>query len=189
MLDINVNEIKAIVDNLKGIIDEYEEIQLNLFSQLRDSCINWHDINSMEFDNKLYLEKQEADLFLQTLRSKREIFNFIYDKYSEIGKKITCNLNNKTSLINSINDCYNQAVSIVNEFNYVDFGFWYNERDTILAQRAKAIAVRDKIDSIRRSVAAIFSKIENIEALVCEKIKMLDEIKISDLDYNFRGGF
>ena len=127
MLEINTSDLKCDINNLNSLIDEYEEIQLNLFNQLKDSCINWQDGNSLKFDNNIYLERKEAELILQTLKDKRDVFNFIYSKYSEIGKKISCNLNNKNKLLQAINNCESRFNSIINEFRKIDNSFYYQE--------------------------------------------------------------
>ena len=101
-MKINNINLKNDINLLNKLIAEYEEVKLNLFNELKDSCINWQDGNSVDFENKIYLEKVESDNILRTLTDKRDILNFIYDKYSDLGKKIKCDLNNRSALLRSI---------------------------------------------------------------------------------------
>lgn len=184
MLEINVVNLKKYLDILNNLINEYEEIQLNLFNELKDSCINWQDENSLEFDNNIYLEKQEANYILQSLIDKKEILNFIYEKYSNLGKKIQCNLRNKNALIYSIDNCQNQINSIINEFYRIDNSFYYYERYKIYNQKNEMFKIRNKLVEIRNSVNKTFNRIEEIEKEISEKINQLDEIRINNFDYN-----
>lgn len=184
MLEINSANLKNDIDVLNKLISEYEEIQLNLFNELKDSCINWQDGNSIEFENKIYLEKVEADNILRTLNDKKEVLNFIYDKYSDLGKKIKCNLNNRSTLLHSIENCQSQTNSIINEFYKIDNSFYYWEQQNISKQRDKIIKVKNELSEVKNSITKMFDKIEEIEKEIKEKIKGLEEIKINSFDYN-----
>lgn len=184
MIDINSVELKNEIENLKSIISSYEETQLNLFNQLKDATINWRDGNSIEFENKIYLEKQEADLILQSLNDRKDILNFIYDKYSELGKKIRCNLNNKTTVVHALDNCYNQANSLVNEFSKIDRSFYYSELNKIDVIKQKVVSTKNKLDATRTTISKIYSQIEEIEKEIKNKINELEEVKINSFEFN-----
>lgn len=184
MLDINVDELKNIIDSLNLLIDEYEIIQLNIFNQLKNSCINWQDGNSIVFDDKIYYDKQESKRFLELLHQKKDLYNFIYRSYIEIGKKINFNLNNKNTIVYLIDDCYNQASNIINEFYKINRNFYYSERSDIFYQKDRIVNVRNKISEIKDSVMKLYNKIEIIETEIKNKVKKLEEIKINDFDFN-----
>lgn len=185
MIEVNSIDLKINIGKLNLLIDEYENIQLNLFNQLKDSCINWQDGNSINFDNNIYLENQESKLFLQNLTNKKGTLNFIYDKYSEIGKKITCNLNSRDTLINTINNCYDQTVNIINEFNKVDKSFYYSEQYSIARQKEKIVDIKNELSELKNSIVKIYDKIKIIEEEINNKIKTLEIIKINSFDFNF----
>ena len=184
MIDVNVSELKNYVYKLQQIIDEYEEIQLNIFNQLKESTINWQDGNSIKFENSIYLEKKDSDLFLQSLQNKKDIYDFICKKYGEIGNKIKCCLNNKNNILNAINNCYNETVSILNDFDKINTDFYYKEKDSILLQKQNIVKVREEIKRIKTTTLQLFNKIDNIEKLVKEKIVSLDEVKINTFDFS-----
>lgn len=183
MIEINIIDLKKEIDEITKYINEYEEIQLNLFNQLKESTINWQDGFSTQFESKIYLDKQEALNFLQQLKSKKEVYNFIYNKYNEIGKKISCNLNNKNTVINALNNCISQANSIINQFNRIDNSFYYWEYQTINSCENKVINVRNKLTNTVEKVSRLYHTVENIEKEIHAKIKELEEIKINDFDF------
>lgn len=184
MIEIDVTELKNDIASLGALIDEYEEIELNLYSQLKDSCINWQDGNSVLFDSKIYMEKRESELFLQSVKSRREALDFIYSKYSEIGKKIKCNLDNKKTVIGAIDSCYTEAIRILNEFQRIDRSFYYSEQSLIEIQRGKVIDSRNRLRDLKTAAMNTFSKIEEIEKEIETKLKSLEQIKINDFSFN-----
>lgn len=183
MIEVNVIDLKKEIDEITKYINEYEEIQLNLFNQLKESTINWQDGYSKQFESKIYLDKQEALTFLQQLKSKKEIYTFIYNKYNELGKRISCNLNNKNTIINSLDNCISQANSIINQFNRIDNSFYYWEYQTISTCENKIIDIKNKLNNSLSRVRSLYQKVESIEKDINAKIKELEDIKINDFDF------
>lgn len=185
MLKINNIEIENKIEQLNRLIAEYKDIQLNLFNQLKDACINWQDGNSLEFENKIYLEKTEASFVLRDLEEKVEILNLIHNRYLELGQNIKCNLENKNIIIYSIENCGNQIESILNEFQKIDPTLPYDVKEKIRRQKEKVISSKTTLAEVKKEVTKTYEKIENIEKEVEEKIRKIDAIKINSFDYNF----
>ena len=184
MLEVNVSDLKNDLETLNLLIEQYDDIRLNLFNQLKESCINWQDANSIEFDNKIYLEKQESDLFLQSLKDKKEVFDYICDKYSEIGKSIKFNLESKDTIIHTIDNCYNKVVDLLSEFDKIDRSFSYPEQYSIQRQRKRILEIKAKLSDIKNEIFKNYKKIADIENKVSVKISKLETIKINSFDYN-----
>ncbi len=183
MIEVNILELKNNIISLNSLIEEYKEIKLNLFNQLKESCISWQDGNSTLFDNGVNLDKREIELFINSLLAKKNVFEFVYNKYEAIGKKIKCNLLNKNALIDSIDNCINNCQSIIDEFNRIDRSFYYNEQQSISSQKNRIFGVKENLIEIKSSVSAMYNKIEAIEKSVNLKIKELDEIKKNNFDF------
>lgn len=184
MLEVNNTNLKIEIAVLTKLINQYEEIKLNMFNQLKDACINWQDGNSLEFENQIYLENQEVDLILDSLNDKKEVLDFIYTQYSELGKTIKCNLNNRNTLVNLISNCQSQVNSILNDFNNLDRSFYYIEQEAIANQKNKILDTQTKLIEINNSITKNYNKIEEIENAIQEKINKLEKIKINDFDFN-----
>lgn len=183
IIEVNIEELNKNIMVLSSLINEYEEIKLNLFNQLKDSTLNWHDGNSLNFESKIYVEKQDSDLFLEEIKSKKALFSLVYSKYQEIAKKIRCNLNNKNSLISVLNACYNSATDAINSFNSLERGISCPELNDADNQRNVIIGVRNKLSDIKRETTNLLNKIDNIEKEIHNKINTLEDIKINDFDY------
>ena len=183
MLDIDTVELKNNINNLNSLINEYEEIELNIFNQLKDSCKYWQDNVSNRFDNEMYYEKLETNLLIDTLKQKKELFNYIYNRYESIGKKIKCNLNNKDFILRTISDCCNQLTNIINSFNRIDMSINYSGKSTIQSQKQKMVSLKTSLSQIKRSTSSMYNKLENIEKDINKKIKELDTIKIRNFEF------
>lgn len=185
MLEVNVVGLKSEINTLNSLINEYEEILLNLFNQLKESCINWQDGYSLQFEDKIAQEKQEANLILQNLKTKKNVYNYIYDKYQELGNNIKCNLNNKNKVLNSIENNINQVEEIIRQFNSIDNSFYYYEYQYIQDNKQKMISIKNKLNNAKSTVSKYFQKIENYERDVANKIKELEEIKVRNFEFSF----
>lgn len=186
MVEVNVPNLNNIINSLKSIINEYEEIELNLFNQLNDSCVNnWQDGNSKKFDDKMQFEKQEAQLILESLTNKKEAYDFIHNRYSEIARKIKVNLNGKARVLSSIERCYNNARTTINLFNSVDTGYRFGGE--ILAQKAKIEKVKNELSELKIEVNKLYNKIEEIEQEIRAKIDSLEVVNINPFDFDLGG--
>jgi predicted RNase H-like nuclease (RuvC/YqgF family) len=182
-MEINTDNLKNKITSLESFINEYEEIELNLFNQLKNSVVNWEDGNSIQFDNAIQQEKQETNDILESLKNKKDLYQLIYEKYSELGKKIKCNLGNKNALLRTVDYCYNYATQVINEFNAVDTSFSYSEKSSIEQQKERIVSLRNQLSEIRSSLSEIYNKIEKIEIEIKGKIRELEELNISSFDF------
>ena len=186
MVEVNVPNLGNVINSLQSIISEYEEIELNLFNQLNDSCVNnWQDGNSKRFEDKIQFEKQEAQLILESLSEKKDVYVFIHDKYSEIARKIKVNLNGKSRVLASIERCYNNARNTINPFNGVDTGYRFGGE--ILAQKAKIERVKNELSNLKIEVNNLYNKIEDIEQQIRAKINSLEMVNINPFEFDLGG--
>ena len=184
MVEINCVEIKNIINSLRTIIEEYEIVELNIFNQLKDSCVNWQDGNSIKFGDNIILDKEEIDIFVENLNNEIDLYNYMYNNYIRLGKKIKCNMNNKDTILYLIDNCCNKAVTIINEFNRINISFYYSEQYNIFEQKNKIIKVKNDLLNIRESIKDLYNKIEQIEKNINIKIKKLEEMDIKKLDFD-----
>lgn len=185
MLEINNVSLKSELDALTNFISEYELIQQNIFNQLKDACINWQDGNSIEFENKIYLEKKESELFLQDLKEQKQVIEYIYHKYKELGQNIKCNLNSKMSLLYALENCQNQVNSILSEFYKIDATCPYSEYQMIETQKQKLKKIQQSLLDVISIVTKTYRQIEEIEKEVKNKMNHLEEIKINSFEFLF----
>jgi len=188
MLKINNKEIENKINELNREITAYREIELNLFNQLKDACVNWQDGISLEFENKIFLERKESILLLQDLEEKVDVLRLIHDKYQELGENIKCNLENKQVIIYWIENCENQIESILHEFEKIDENLSWNIEEKVRKQKGKIIDIKNELIEVKKKIEKTYETIENIENEIEGKIKKLEGVKINSFDYHFPQG-
>lgn len=179
-------ELKHEIDLLNSLIEQYEEIKLNLFHQLEDSCLNWHDGNSVSFEEKVYAEKKEADRNLEILKSKKEIYDYIYMKYSVFGKKIVCDLGKKNEVMRMLFDCEKSFRVISNSFDNLYSGFHYEKKADVFEVRSKFFKLRNQFLNLKEQIEMSFKKFEQIEKEISNKISELEELSVQDFEFIWR---
>ena len=181
MLDINILDLNLEAKKLNALIEEYENIQLNIFNQLKDSCVNWQDGNSLLFNDKIYQEKQESELFLLNLKKRKELYDFIYSNYIEIGKKIKCNLANQNSVLFFIDNCCEQIDSILYEYSKLDYGI--NIAD-VQKQIIELNNIKKGLLDIKNNIKKMCEKIRKIENEILLKIQNIEDVFINEFDFD-----
>lgn len=185
MIDVNTLDLRNEINLINGYICDYEEVQLNMFNELKNACINWQDGHSIEFDEKIVPERVEAYLIIKSLKNKVEVLNFLCEKYSELGNTIKCNLSGKDSLLLNVQDCLNKVNDILSDFNRVDRRFWYSELDNIDSMKSRLINVRARLEECKVSIVKTYNYIGELEGQIKTKVSELEDIKISTFDSNF----
>jgi DNA repair exonuclease SbcCD ATPase subunit len=185
MVDVNICQIGNIVSELSSVIDEYEEAQINIFNQLKDSCNNWHDFNSLTFGEKAKEEKKTSADFLSALENSRKTFKYVYDEYKSIGDKLHFNMEQKDAIIDAIDQCISLANSAIDELNSINRSFYYHEIGMINSQRDQISSVRKELKSMKEKVNSLHKKVTNIEEKVASRIAKLEEVKVNLFDFKF----
>lgn len=183
MIDVNVSNLKDDIANLEILIQEYEEIKLNLFNRLKDSTIDWVDSKSVKFSDAIYLDKQETEVFIQSLKDKKDMFKFIYEKYIKLGKQIKCNLDGQKTIIGNIDDCIGQIDSIIEEFDKIKIVKDERVQSMINYEKNRARKVREYLKSLKKDIIKIFGEIEEIEKSINVKISSLEVVRINEFDF------
>ena len=186
MIRVDTLRLKRNINILNSLIDEYEDIQLNLFNQLKNCSIDWQDGNSICFDNSIYLDKKESELILIELKEKINLFSYIYDEYSVIGNNINVNLNNKEKLLYSIESDYIRTKNIISEFDNIGNFFYCPEKENINFQYKKMISIKNKLSNYKNLVSKMFKKVEVIERNIKIKLKKIEEIRINEFEFSLR---
>lgn len=179
-MEINTSELKKHVTDLESLLKDYDEIKLNLFNQLKNSVMNWQDGNSLLFDNAMYIEKQEAENFYESLNQKKELFQTIYEKYCDIGKKIECKLGNKNALIRTVDYCISYANNAISELGSVD-----SSVVSVSGFKSSIEGVKRDLEDVKQKLVSMFDRIEQAEVEIKSKVRELEENHIPDFIFSF----
>ncbi len=187
MLNINVKEMKSIINKIDTFNNNYEEIIMNLFKLLEETSLSWEDNKAYEFRNRIYYDKNETYKLLNLLRKYNNLNSFLCEKYENIGNNIVYDINSKDKLLKELDDNYKYSISITKDFDKIDKNIIYPEGRSLLTQKEKIIAVSKKLEEIKSSFILECKKIEDIEDYFNIKLKDLEEITIEEfyLEHNY----
>lgn len=183
MIKFNSENLKSIINNLNKLIIQYENNQLNLFNELKDSFNNWNDSNSVILEEALYLDKIESDNTIDLMKEYKNKLVFVSEKYNTLGKIISCDLKSKSSIIKKIEKNEEEINNIINEFYQIDNSFYYEEYQKILNQKQKIENSKIQLLELHNEIKSKYENIEKIETSIKIEFETLEPLRINDLDY------
>ena len=179
MLEIDLKEINKYILSLNNLIKECEEVELNLFKELDNSTTNWQDNKSLLLADNIISDKEETFFFIEKIKERHDILEYIYDSYIKIGNKIKCDINRKTKIINILNNILNEINVSLKELSRLNYQIYIEKIQKEL------IVIEEELISIKAKIANLFNRINNFETSINAKINKLDNIKINNIgDYN-----
>lgn len=185
-VDVDIEQIGNYIGQLNKVIDEFEEAELNIFNQLKDSCINWSDANSLVFSEQISDEKKSTDLFLIALQDNVKLFDYVCDEYRSIGTKIRFNLDKKDAIISAIEDSITKANAAISAINSVNSGYGYAALGSIHAQKSAIESAKRTLQTLKIKVNTLYNKVKGIEDNIASRIAKIEEIKMADFNYDFK---
>ena len=185
MISIDIEQLNKISNEITPYLDSTEEDMMNLFSKLKNATNDWYDPISISFDEAMINESNDSQQFLSEIKLRKNIFSYITDLYSNLGKKINYDYDNKDILIKLLNDCISECTSILNEFNNIDNSFYYYEYYIILNQKAKIVDSRIELRKLKDKLTKKFQTIAEYEENIDSKIGELEPFKILEFDTNY----
>ena len=180
-MQIKTSEIINEIQNLKNIIDKYENIKNNIFNELKKCSEFWNDGKSVLFLDSLKYEKMHVDETIQEMKKVHDIYRYLYEKYIEIGNEIKYELTSKDSIIIALNNYINRFDVIIRKYNSLDLSFC-PESIIIEQQKNNLLHTKNLLIETKNNINNTFQNIDNIEKYVKDKI---NEINITIInEYN-----
>ena len=121
MLEIDLKEINKYILSLNNLIKECEEVELNIFKELDNSTTNWQDNKSLLLADNIISDKEETFFFIEKIKERQDILEYIYNSYLKIGNKIKCDINRKTKIINILNNILNEVDVSLKELGRINY--------------------------------------------------------------------
>lgn len=174
-MKIDLKDLKLKINSLDKTINEYESDTLNLYNQLLSTSIYWKDKNSLKFNERVSLEKKQANIKLLELKSVEETLKYLISKYENIGQKIKFDLKGKEKINKLLDDYILQLEKILEQYNQLDLTN-FNELSVKLTNQEVVIKeLKNDMKIIKDNINEKFNKLEEIEIQVAQR---LNKIKI-----------
>ena len=186
VVDINIKQLGVLATELSDLLNECDEAQLNVFNQLKDSCVNWQDGYSVVFEEKVRDEKTQTQTFFAALQKNKNVFDKIYEEYKSIGNKLYANLKKKDEIMGAIDECIEKANEVISDLNGADRGFYYPELSTIDGQKSVIQDAKNKLSEMKKEYNELFNKIEKAEERIGTTVSKLEDIKMNKFSFSFQ---
>lgn len=182
---INIDELKASLDRLNQLINDYEELHLNMYNNLSSTFFSWNDAYSKKFLVYNDIEKKSFDTLITNYKSYYNVYNYIWNKYSKFGKIIYYELDNIEDIYAHFDTYISKLENIIYKYDnsniIKDSSFSYK----IYNERRKLQKRLESVRSIYSDVKDFYNSINEINLEVSEKIsdiavKDIQEISIED---------
>ena len=182
---INTEELRTTLDKLNQLISNYEEIHLNMYNNLSSSFFSWNDLYSKKFlvynDN----EKKSFDNLIANYKSYYDIYKYILEKYSSLGKTIYYELDNKESVYAHFDTYISKLENILYKYDNSNLINNSNVSYKIYNERRKLQNRLDSVKSIYSDFKDFYNSINEINLEVSERIsnieiKDIQEISVED---------
>jgi len=177
MINVDFTSYDTRINNLIKLIDEYEQIIINLFDSLKNSCVDWQDSMSILFEQSINNDKNETYLYLSNINSKKEVIEYIYEQYSKIGKKITIDFQYKEKILREINDVCEKLKKITFKIDNID-----EVEDSVkfALQKQKIKNVSKNMLAYQKKIYNLYSTLEDIEISIKKRINEIEVLEISE---------
>ena len=170
MNEVNVVNLKSLVNNFNKLIEAYQKNYLNLYNELKNSSIFWTDTHALRFYDAKDMEKHKMDVSYEELTRMKDIYKYIVNKYEAIGNYISFNLDNRDALLSKINNYIENLNGILNSYNSLDYSFATssviysinNQKNNIRNMLNNLYSVRNNIKSILNNISETENKIQSM---------------------------
>ena len=187
-MELDLNTLLKQYHTLRAQYSSLEESELNLFNHLSNIVnMDWNDGNSQLFAKVVDAERNETDIFRICIWNHISVFEYIYNRYSVLGKKIRCDLEKKDKVLSAVDQCISSVSSLNGTFSSMNLSFGYSEFHTLRSKKQMFNKMQNDLTNVRNHLAALYKKIEGIESDIGSKTRELDIFKPNPIIYSLTG--
>lgn len=172
-MKIDLKELQLRIDSIDKTINEYESNILNLYNQLLSTSIYWKDKRSLKFNEKVTLDKKQANIKLLELKSTEETLKYIISKYENIGQKIKFDLKGKEKINKLLDDYILQLEKILDQYEQIDLSHFNELRVKLTKQELVLKELKNNMKTIKDNINEKFNKLEEIELQIAQRLKKI----------------
>lgn len=181
---INTEELKNNLDNLNQLISDYEELHLNMYSNMSSTFFSWNDNYSKKFLIYAEDDKKSFSQLLSNYKSLSDIYSYLFEKYSKFGKIIYYELDNKNDIYENFNKYISKLENIITKYDNSNLINNSNFSYKIYSERKRLNDNLDKVRSIYSDVKEFYESIEEININVNDKISKLEVYDVQEISIN-----
>ena len=181
-MKINVKNLKLEVNNLKKIIEEYDDIYLNLYNEFSLSSFLWNDTNSKKFYKDLDVEKIRVQDTINEMYSINNIYKYIINQYEKIGNNIYYDLSNKNIILSDIKKYQQRLNVIINKYNNLDTSSCPQISNYIIKEKTIIKESLNLTNTVYKNINILYKKLEELDKEIKLRVSKIDISYIKEND-------
>lgn len=170
MISINSFEIEKELIYLNKLLEEYENNYLMIFKELNSSSFFWKDGKADLFYKEIPKELEKNRNYYQEIKSVKDLYNFILEKYKQIGDKISIDLNSQESILEKFNNIIELSKEILSSYKHLDTSFCEEEKQIINDYKETLKSLITSLIEEKNKIKDLFNNVEDIESQINEKL-------------------
>ena len=175
---INLNYMKNEIEKLNALIDEYEENSINLKNSFKSVSFFWNGNLMQKYMDDVNNELKKLDLTILNLESIKDIYNYIIEQYSFIGRKIEFDNSFKVKVFTYFDTIINDYDNILQKYNLVNYSLDSQLTTIIEKERVTLLNNKNSIINYVSDLKNIYNKLEEVEKNIKQRIYKLNLEKI-----------
>ena len=178
MIEVDIELLQDNIERYNKILKKIQDNNNDIFYNFNNIYDNWHDKKSKELEEHLIREKKKIYNLENNIKEQISIYEFIKEKYKDLGNKIKCNLDSKTLIDDKLNIIIKLLEDIINQYNELGDISFFSEAEIIKTDEDKTKSIYKEFIDLRQNILFSYDSIEEIEKELIEKTKDIDIEKI-----------
>ncbi len=170
---VNVVELKNDIYHYQNIIKEYEEIYIRMYHELSSATTYWHDPHAYAYFKEIDIERQKVKTTLYELTTLQEIYIYMIDSYSKLGKIIEWNLNDRSKIIKSLEEYIGKLRQIIKQYNNLNITNLEELKDSMLQEKEKLTTTLNLVNDYLQQIQKSYNRLIQIETDVKFRLSKL----------------
>ena len=171
MIDVNIENLESFISKASKLIENYENVIMAIDKEYDIIMENFQSKKMQVFYKEFQEEKSQKKLLIATLQEYIKLLQAIYNRYKELGKKISVDLDSKEVIIEkqeSIINNFNKIVNVSNSLNDIktkqivqlEIDKMKNGKKDFLKNKQEIERIYDKVENIENDIHSMINSIE-----------------------------
>lgn len=171
MIDVNIENLESFISKASKLIENYENIIIAMDKEYDIIVETFQSKKMQDFYKEFQEEKNQKKILIATLKEYIKLLQAIYNRYKELGKRISVDLDSKEVIIEkqeSIINNFNKIVSVSNSLNDIktkqmiqlEIDKIKNDKKEFLKNKQEVEKIYDKVENIENDIHSMINSIE-----------------------------
>lgn len=180
-MKINTLVLKEDINNLNTLIDKFKELYTNMYNEFSNCATYWNDPNAIAYFKSVQQEKSKVNKAITDMSSLKDLYQYILESYSTLGKVLEIDLNYKERIIKSLEEYIERLRNIIRSYDSIDTYELDEVNNYIKIEKKKLNDNLELLSNYLSNVRKLYSRVEQLEIEVKAKVA---NVKVSSIIKN-----